>query len=322
MSNSQVSKLFVDGSACGRRLDNFLISNLPEVPRSRIYGIIRTGQVRVNGSRAKPKHRLAEGDAVRVPPFHASAAPRRPLKPDNRMRAVAERVLYEDEFMLAVDKPSGIAVHAGTRHSSGLIEAMRTMRPEISHLELVHRLDKDTSGVLLLSKEPRILRDLHALWRREPDAGKSLIKRYVALVKGRPEKKSLRVELAQDGRSARSAKRANSQDAKPPVQSVTELSARKHFEQCSLVDMFLYTGRTHQARQHACHIGHPIAGDRKYGERDFNEQMRQAGLRRMFLHASQLRFDHPRSGETVDIRCELPGDLDSVLDRLAQKSCE
>lgn len=304
-----VNLIEIDAESENRRLDNFLISLLQGVPHSHIYNLIRTGQVRVNSGRVKAGRRLKSGDRVRVPPvithkmeFEGEISP--------KLKSAVQQILFEDECLIVLDKPAGIAVHSGTRHNFGLIEAMKLMRKNEPGIELVHRLDKDTSGVLMLAKNSRSLRFLQAQLRRE-GLSHSLSKHYLALLKNRWEDPSERcVETAPVNHSTNSGKRQSATSA------VSYFSPVRNFRSCVLVSIELLTGKTHQARQHALHIGQPIAGDRKYGDREFNRQMQATGLKRMFLHASKVSIIHPISKQQVMFESELPADLTAVIKQL------
>ena len=308
-SGQSVSFVVVDDGSDGRRLDNFLISILSGVPHSRIYNLIRTGQVRVDSARANPKQRLHAGQRIRIPPIRVSEKPL-PGHLDPKLKDAVRRVVFEDDFMVVIDKPAGIAVHAGTRHNQGFIEAMRRERFDIPDVELVHRLDKDTSGILVLAKNKRVLRDLHVLWRREQKDAGHLVKRYSALVKGVWTAGVRNVESneeASTGQRKRTVQRNSSTSQFVPVQK---------FANSTLVDILLHTGKTHQARRHALQIGYPIAGDRKYGDRHFNSEMRDYQLKRLFLHAVSITIMHPVKQTLVTFKADLPSDLLDVLKSL------
>lgn len=306
---ASVNLIEIDADSENRRLDNFLISILQGVPHSHIYNLIRTGQVRVNSGRAKAGRRLMSGDWVRVPPvitrkkeFTGEISP--------KLKSAVQQILFEDECLIVLDKPAGIAVHSGTRHNFGLIEAMKLMRKNEPGVELVHRLDKDTSGVLILAKNSRALRYLQAQWRQE-GLLHSPSKHYLALLKDRWEYPSERcVETSPVNHSTNPGKRQSAASA------VSYFSPVRNFRSCVLVSIELLTGKTHQARQHALHIEQPIAGDRKYGDRDFNRQMQAIGLKRMFLHASRVSIIHPISKQQVMFESELPADLTAVIKQL------
>ena len=308
---SAVRHVPVDAENAGVRLDKLLAQLLPGVPRSRIFRLIRRGEVRVNGRRAGPELRLAIGDSVRVPPVRESTpdAPRR--VPASLIATVERSVIHEDERLLVLDKPAGLAVHGGSGLSYGVIEALRASRPDET-LELAHRLDRDTSGCLIVARRPSALRALHALLR-EGAVGKS----YLALVAGRWNlgRKSIEAPLRTDGRvgGERTVKvDAHGKAARTDFRLVEHFGAR-----ASLIEATLHTGRTHQIRVHAAHCGHPVLGDDKYGDAARNEQMAALGLKRMFLHAHSLTFAWPDTGKECSFSAPLPPDLKSVLDRLA-----
>ena len=309
---ASVNLVEIDADSENRRLDNFLISILQGVPHSHIYNLIRTGQVRVNSGRAKASRRLKSGDRVRVPPVITR---KKELVGEisPKLKSAVQQILFEDECLIVLDKPAGIAVHSGTRHNLGLIEAMKMTRKSEPGIELVHRLDKDTSGVLVLAKNSRALRILQAQWRRE-GLSHSLSKHYLALLKDRWEDQSERcVETAPFNQSTNSGRRQSAAAA------VSYFSPVRNFRSCTLVSIELLTGKTHQARHHALHIGQPIAGDRKYGDRDFNRQMQAMGLKRMFLHANRVSIVHPVSKQQVMFESELPADLTAVIKQLGSQ---
>jgi 23S rRNA pseudouridine955/2504/2580 synthase len=267
----------------GQRLDNFLMARLKGVPRSLVYRIVRSGEVRVNSGRVKPDQRLQAGDRVRVPPVRVSEKPN-PEAGAGLQRELLGRLLYEDDKLLVVDKPSGLAVHGGSGLSLGLIEALRSMRKDGDSLELVHRLDRDTSGCILISKKRSMLRHLHAALREG-----TVKKTYTALVQGRWPKRLSRVTAALEKSVISSGERFVRASGEGRA-SETRFRILEAFQLATLVEAQPITGRTHQIRVHAQSSGHPIAGDDKYGEREFNRQMRALGLKRLFLHASAVEF--------------------------------
>lgn len=295
----------------GQRLDNFLLRELKGLPRSRLYRLVRRGEVRVNRGRVAAGYRLQSGDSVRIPPLRLSspddAAP--PAGPGEGPDT--GEVLFEDADLLVLDKPAGVSVHKGTGIRTGLIEALRARRPEVPFLELVHRLDRDTSGCLMLAKSRKALTALHASLRREA-AEPPVVKRYLALVRGDPGTGPVEVRAGLRRNAVQGGERmvVVSEDGET-AESVFRV--RRRGPECSLVEIELVTGRTHQARVHAAHIGHPIAGDRKYGDREFNKRMRDAGLRRLALHAHRLEFTHPVSGETFRVQAPPPDVFETVL---------
>jgi 23S rRNA pseudouridine955/2504/2580 synthase len=307
---TQVQHLTVSADEAGQRLDNFLQKRLGDLPRSRIYRVIRKGEVRVNGKRAAPAQRLAADDRIRIPPVRLPA-PGEPARPAAGLLArIAAAVIREEPRLLVLDKPAGVAVHGGSGVSSGVIEALRALRPEES-LELVHRLDRDTSGLLLVARDAATLRTLHALLRED-----GFEKRYLALLKGKWElgEKRIDVPLRTDTRVGGERTVRADASGKP---STSRFRPVQFFGRtATLVEVTLDTGRTHQIRVHSAHAGHPVAGDAKYGDEGFNESLRALGLTRMFLHASSLSFTWPKGAE-FSVNTPLPPDLAAVLERLA-----
>ncbi len=304
----QVRLLTVDERGDGQRLDNFVLRECPNIPKTRIYRALRKGEIRVNKGRAKPDRRLAPGDVVRLPPLQGREARPAGVAPAGWQARLADAVVYEDDALLAINKPSGLAVHGGSGLQFGLIETLRKMRPEARFLELVHRLDRETSGLILIAKKPSSLRALHASLRREG----AVEKQYLALVAGRwPRALGLveaplqRIERSSGERVVRVAK-----EGKP---SSTGFRIQQSGAHCTLVEARPLTGRTHQSRVHAAHAGHPRLGDAKYGNAHTDALGRQWALKRLFLHAQQLRF---RLGEQdYDLEAPLDEELLKVLDR-------
>ena len=310
---AKVRQVEVGERGDGQRLDNFLGRILGGVPRSHVFRVIRKGEVRVNGKRAKPDTRLQASDIVRVPPVRVGAAapPRR--APASVVQEVTGAIVHEDPRLLVIDKPAGVAVHGGSGVSFGVIEALRAARPG-EELELVHRLDRDTSGLLLVARKPAALRTLHALMREG-----RVEKRYLALLKGKWDlgQKRIDVPLRTDIRvgGERTVKAHASGKEAVSLFKPVQFFGKK----ASLVEVSLETGRTHQIRVHAAHVNHPLAGDDKYGDADFNERMKELGLTRMFLHAHQLSFTWPDTGVEFTVNAPLPAELKAVLDRLLAK---
>jgi len=306
-----VQLVTVDEGAAGQRIDNFLARVLKGVPRDHIYRILRSGEVRVDGGRVKPEHKLAVGATVRVPPVRVAAR-------DDAAPALPREfpVLYEDAQLLAVDKPAGVAVHGGSGISHGLIEQVRAARPELRDLELVHRLDRDTSGVLLLAKKRSALRRLHDELR---DGATD--KHYLALVDGRwrDDKRAVKAALLKYVSAEGERRVSVSADGQP---SETVFRLLRRWPQACLLDCELLTGRTHQIRVHLQHTGHPLAGDDKYGDYGWNHALARMGLKRMFLHAARMRFTHPASGETMTVEAPLPLALQGFVERLDALAAE
>lgn len=298
----------------GQRLDNFLLGQLKGAPKSLIYKIVRSGQVRVNGGRSKPERKLAAGDSVRIPPVQLNAAEPAEAPAPGLLAALERSIVFEDARLLALDKPSGLASHGGSGIRFGAIEALRALRPDQS-LELVHRLDRDTSGLLVVAKKHAALRELQALLREDHGAG--IEKRYLTLLTGRmPDgvmtvDAPLHVGLRQGGERHVQVSHAG----KPSISHFRLLERRRGRSYC---EVRIETGRTHQIRVHARHIGHAVAGDDKYGDADINRRLRErTGLKRLFLHAASLQFalDHGRTPYVLN--APLAADLTAVLDRLA-----
>lgn len=304
-----VRYLEIDESREGQRLDNFLIGQLKGVPKSRVYRILRRGEVRVNGGRVSADYRLETGDRVRIPPVRQGVRVER-AGGAAEFGWLRDRVLYEDDDLLVLDKPAGLPVHGGSGVAVGVIEALRLLRPEQTMLELVHRLDRDTSGCLLIAKRRATLLGLHEMLR----AGQ-MEKRYLALVKGRWRggERLIQAPLARD--RVRGVERLVGVSDEGKVAD-SRFAPKGSYGPATLMEITLLTGRMHQARVHAVHAGHPIAGDDKYGEREFNRDLRAVGLRRLFLHAARLRFAHPTRGVKIDIEAPLPPELATVLERL------
>ncbi len=317
-ARSPARRVEVTLDAAGVRLDKFLGKALPEVPPSHVFRLIRKGEVRVNGKRAAGSLRLQAGDIVRVPPVRVQpprasddATPPTRRGPPRLIEQVRSAVLHRDDALLVVDKPAGLAVHGGSGVSFGVIEALRAAYPD-DRLELVHRLDRDTSGCLLVARKPSVLRTLHALLREH-----AFEKRYLALVVGAWDlgKKRIDMPLRTDLRvgGERTVKaHASGKSAVSDFRPVQFFGAR-----ASLLEVSIHTGRTHQIRVHAAYAGHPVAGDAKYGDAEANAALAEFGLARMFLHASSVSFVWPQSGTEFSVNAPLPADLAAVIDRLA-----
>lgn len=300
----------IDDARAGQRLDNFLLGQLKGVPRSHVYRVLRRGEVRVNRRRVGPDYRLQPGDRVRIPPVRMRAAP--PAVRPGAFEWLRDRIIYEDDDLLVLDKPAGLAVHGGSGVAVGLIEALRSLRPDVPDLELVHRLDRDTSGCLLLAKRRPALRVLHAALREG-----GVEKRYLALVRGRWRGGTRRINAPLAAERRAGERRVDVHEAGRAAESA--FTPKGHYGPATLMEILLYTGRTHQARVHAAHAGHPIAGDDKYGSRDFNRELRRLGLRRLFLHAARVQFAHPTSGARIRLDAPLPRELDEILERLREQ---
>jgi 23S rRNA pseudouridine955/2504/2580 synthase len=309
-AKSPVTLKTVTDDQAGQRIDNFLMRHFKTVPRSRVYRLLRKGEVRVNRKRVDAEYRLVAGDEVRLPPVRidSRAAPQRPSS--SLLGLIEQAVIFQDRHLLVIDKPSGVAVHGGSGLSFGVIEALRESRPRES-LELVHRLDRDTSGCLLVARDRSTLTSLHALIR---DGG--MQKTYLALVAGSWQLGTKRIDapLATDARARgeRHVRVATSGKA-----SVSNFKPVQFFgSRATLMEVGIPTGRTHQIRVHAAHAGHPLLGDDKYGERARNAEMKALGLKRIFLHAQSVAFDWPGSGVPFHVSTPLPAELAAVLDAI------
>jgi len=304
---SNVSTVTVGPEGGDQRVDNYLLRQCKGVPRSHIYRILRTGEVRVNSKRVDSTYRLREGDRVRIPPVRL-AADKGAEKP--RARPIELPVVLEDEALLVVNKPSGMAVHGGSGVSFGVIESMRAARHGLRFLELVHRLDRDTSGLLMLAKKRSALTRLHAALREG-----RVEKHYLALVRGTFGASEKNVELPLRKYLTQGGERRVSVD-REGREARTVFRRERLFQGYSLLCAELHTGRTHQIRVHLAHLGFPIAGDDKYGDFDLNRDLARQGLKRMFLHAAELRFVHPTTGQELRLRAPLPKDLAQVIHHL------
>lgn len=306
--HQKVQFLNVDSDQAGQRIDNFLRTLLKGVPKSMIYRILRKGEVRVNKKRVKPEYKLQADDLIRVPPIRVSETPEGPSPKLEKVASIAEHILFEDDRIIVMNKPSGLAVHGGSGLSFGLIEGLRALRPNEKFLELVHRLDRDTSGCILIAKKRSALRHLHEQLR----SGK-MDKRYHALVAGEWPENRFKVKAPLLKNVLQSGERiVNVHDAGKP--SETRYRILERYQGATLVEASPITGRTHQIRVHCLHAGHPIACDPKYGEAQFDTLARSKGLNRLFLHAASLRFLHPRTEEPVKFDAPLDANLTGTLD--------
>ncbi len=309
---SRVREVRVGAESQSQRIDNFLIGQLKGVPKSHIYRILRKGEVRVNKGRIKASYKLQAGDLVRIPPLRLAERRSGPAKPgEGLQRQLEAAVLYEDKRLLVLNKPSGIAVHGGSGLSFGVIEALRAIRPDQKGLELVHRLDRDTSGCLLIAKRRSALRWLHEAMRSE-----RVEKRYLALLHGSWPEDRLKVDAPLRKNTLQGGERVVRVDPEgKPAQTLFRVQRR--YGEAMLVQAQLMTGRTHQIRVHAAHLGTPILGDGKYGDEAANRAVRAQGLKRLFLHAEILRFPLSEDGPEITVKAPLDSDLKSVLERLS-----
>ena len=309
-NKSRPETLAVTPEQAGRRIDNFLLAHLKTIPKSRVYQMLRRGEVRANGGRIKPDYRLQQGDAIRIPPVFEQprAGPGKP--PARLVDMIRTRVMYEDERIIGVDKPPGLVVHAGSGSAFGVIELLRELYQPEQTLHLVHRLDKETSGCLLVAKNMAVLRQVN----RALKDGK-VKKEYVALLQGRMRKNNTRVDTPlQRRRSPRGEGLVRIDESGKSAS--TEFSPVKVYRDATLVRVRTATGRTHQIRVHAASVGHPLAGDGKYGDREFNRKMRTLGLGRMFLHAGKLAVPALKKTGQYQFSAQLPADLERVLENL------
>lgn len=290
-----------------QRLDNFLIKKMKNVPKSRVYRLVRKGEVRVNKGRVSVSYRLMPGDVVRLPPVHMdeTGTPVPPSK--TTMALLSDRILYEDADLIILNKPAGMSVHVGSTVRVGVIETMRHMYPKLPDLELAHRLDSETSGCLILAKKKRVLRELHGLLREG-----QVTKIYWTLTKGKWKDSELRVDvpLHKDYQDGGKHVVEVDEDGK---EALTVFRPLKILDQAALMEVRLHTGRTHQIRVHAQYRGHPIAGDDRYGDSDFNKRAKQLGLRRMFLHARSIDFVLPSTNQRITVEAPLDNELEAAI---------
>ena len=304
-----VAYLQITSEQAGQRIDNFLHTHLKGVPKTHLYRILRTGEVRVNKSRIKPTYRLQSGDIIRLPPLHFQLTS---TKPPAVMQSqqLAQAILYEDNRLIVIDKPAGMAVHGGSGIQAGVIETLRALYPQSPYLELVHRLDRDTSGCLMIAKKPSMLRRLHDLLRKG-----EIDKQYLALVQGYWNPKLTQVEFPLQKNILCSGERVVRVQAngKP---AISQFQVERHLTTTTLLRIKPLTGRTHQIRVHTAHVGHPIAGDDKYGDDTFNRKMRQLKLKRLFLHAEKLSLTLSEINFQLSVTAPLPSSLKQTLHHL------
>lgn len=315
IGKNSVTTLIVDENGEGQRIDNFLMRHLKGVPKSHIYRILRSGEVRVNSRRIAATHKLSAGEVLRIPPVRTAAPEAKPGKLPTTI-LFADAVIFEDDALLALNKPAGMAVHGGSGISRGVIEQLRYERPQAKFLELAHRLDRETSGVLLIGKKRSALTALHEMMRQN-----QMNKRYLMLVKGVWSNQKQRVVLPLQKYELESGeKRVNVEQGGQHSESIFHL--REHLGEFTLLEAELITGRTHQLRVQLAHLGFPILGDDKYGDFALNKALQKRGLKRMFLHSAQTRLKHPLTGEPLDLKAPLPPELERFLDKLREKSVE
>lgn len=340
-NNPRAKTVQIDADHSGQRVDNYLMTQLKGVSRSHIYKLLRSGQVRVNSGRKKPHYRLQYGDAVRIPPVRVAAG-KNPAIPDSVIKKLEASILFENNDLLVMNKPSGIAVHGGSGIAFGIIEAMKASRSDPSgsnpggsnqFLELVHRLDRETSGCLLLAKNRTTLTCLHDLLRAETSpeisSGINLGKYYLALVAGhwqgntRIDKPLVKVKRGGENIIEIASNDPDNNPGNSPIKNsqgaVSHFESQQIFEQATLMKIRIETGRTHQIRVHAAATGHAVAGDEKYGNTEFNRNMKKMGLKRLFLHAARLEIPAltATDSEPIIIEAPLEANLKQVLDKLA-----
>ncbi len=304
---SEVKYIVISADQEDQRIDNFLINQFKGMPRSRVYRLVRKGEVRVNSKRVSAFYRLRQGDTVRVPPVYLEEKAKQLPPSKNTANLLASRILYEDEHLLILNKPCGMSVHVGSTVRVGVIEALRHMYPHLPQLELAHRLDSETSGCLVIAKKRKVLREIHQLLRQG-----EVKKIYVALTYGK-WKKSERVVDAPLHKDYQDGGKHVVEVDKTGKSALTIFRTLKEFKQASLMEVALYTGRTHQIRVHAAHQGHPIAGDDRYGDVTFNQQARKLGLKRMFLHAQSIEFILPSTQQRITVVAPLDPELEAAV---------
>jgi 23S rRNA pseudouridine955/2504/2580 synthase len=303
----KVRQVNVTEEEAGQRIDNFLARYLKGVPKSHIYRIIRRGEVRVNSGRKRAQYKVCAGDTVRIPPVRVSAASTGKVSPG---LSLEDHILYENSRCLVLNKPSGIAVHGGSGLSYGVIEAMRAGRPQAPYLELAHRLDRGTSGCLVLAKRRSFLRAFQEQLRQG-----EVVKHYLALVSGTWDGGRQTVTAPLRKNLLRGGERMVTVD-ETGKEAISVFKPVTCFREATLVEVELKTGRTHQIRVHGAHIGHPLAGDEKYGDPAFNQTMKRLGLRRMLLHAHYIEFAETANGEKITVSAPLDDELKAVIDQL------
>ena len=306
----KVQFITIDADHEGQRIDNFLRTLLKGVPKSMIYRIVRKGEIRINKKRVKPEYKLCANDEIRLPPIRVSEPNAGPSTKLDRVASLESHIIFEDDVLIVVNKPSGLAVHGGSGLSFGVIEALRSLRPQAKFLELVHRLDRDTSGCLLIAKKRSALKHLHEQLRN-----KTTDKRYKALVSGKWPENRFKVKVPLLKNILKSGERLVSVSPEGK-ESETRFRVLESFADATLVEASPITGRTHQIRVHCLHAGHPIAKDDKYGDQTFDQRMSRMGLSRLFLHAYSIAYVHPVSGIQMRHKAELEPALLQTLKRL------
>ena len=306
-TTTKVQMLEITTDNDGQRIDNYLMSKLKGLPRSRIYKILRSGEVRVNKGRIKPSHRLSSGDIVRIPPVRLSES-KHPDIPDRLIEEIKNAVLFENDDLLIINKPAGLAVHSGSGVAFGIIDILRAEQFANTFIELVHRLDRQTSGCLVLAKSRPALTQLSALFNSSHD----IKKQYLTLTKGHWPDGENRIDAPLSKSEIKSGERMVTINPNGKT-AVSLFKTVEQFRDCSLVEVTLLTGRTHQIRVHAASEGHPVAGDEKYGDKIFNRDLRIAGLNRMFLHAREIRFE---LNDLINVTAPLDNTLKNMIENL------
>lgn len=310
--SQKVQFIEISASQAGQRIDNFLLTLEKGVPKSRIYRAIRKGEVRVNKGRIKQTYKIEAGDVIRVPPLQVSGKTAPTEINESLQQQLLASIIFEDDAMLVLNKPSGLAVHAGTQIQVGVIEAFRLIKPELEFIELVHRLDRDTSGCLLIAKSRESLLNL-----QQQMLSDKIDKRYLTLLKGEMNSDEVYIEQPLQKNTVSSGERMVKVDPEGKT-AKTLFIKRQGYGIAQLSEVKLFTGRTHQIRVHSAWSGHPVAGDDKYGDREFNKQMKTFGLKRLFLHAWRLGIHHPITQEPLLLEAPLPEKLQQVIKQLEQ----
>ncbi len=309
----QVTFYTIDADEAGQRIDNYLVKTLKGVPKSMIYRLLRKGEIRVNKKRIKPEYKIQDQDLIRVAPIRMAEKSAPVSTQLNVVANLEKQIIFEDDLFIVLNKPSGMAVHGGSGLSFGVIEAIRALRPQAKMLELVHRLDRDTSGCLVIAKKRSALRFLHEQLRN-----KQVQKFYHALVKGSWSTKLTRVTEGLRKNDLKSGERVVIVDNVNGKESETRFRVLQNYHGATLVRAFPVTGRTHQIRVHCKCKGHSIAGDPKYGDEDFDYSLKDKGLKRLFLHAASIEFMHPKTEQRIKIEAPLEPSLQKVLNKLTK----
>jgi 23S rRNA pseudouridine955/2504/2580 synthase len=299
----------VDEERKEQRLDNFLFAHLKNIPKSRIYQMLRKGEVRVNKGRTSASYKLIQGDIVRIPPFYQEDTEKQVIRLD-RFQHLKDAILFEDNYFLILNKPAGIAVHAGSHDPTGIIEAIRLLRPDIEFIELAHRIDKDTSGCLLMAKKRSVLKYLHQLFREG-----QVKKTYHALTLGNWHLPETTIQASLDKFNWNGAERVV-KVSETGKDAITQIKVLEKYAAATYIEAKPETGRMHQIRVHCAMKGHPVAGDLKYGDHSFNQYLQRLSLKRLFLHAHTLEFTYPGYETAICVSVEIPKELQKILQNL------